>query len=132
MSTEVPPTEIATVFPVGFNVFYFNQWKGFETKELFQYFSHLDSKELFALKRGDVVWIDEEPYHRNGKVYGYTKRVVWSVEILPNKSIRIAFSPTEFTTFSPSGLGRSIAQVRNEGALKNAIERLGNLAFLFD
>jgi len=117
------------VFPAGFHVYYFNQWAGFETKELHQFFAHLTPEELLGLKQGDVVWVDQEPYHRDGKVYGYTKRVVWGTELLPNKRFRVSFGPIEFMTFSPLGAGKSIARVQNEGALKNMLEKLGRFSY---
>lgn len=125
----VCPGDETPIFPTGFHVYYFNQWAGFETKELHQFFSHLDAEELFALKRGDIVWIDEEPYHRDGKVYGYTKRVVWGTELHPTGSLRVDFGPTGSMRFLPGGRGRSITKVQDEQALKNMLEKLGRFSY---
>lgn len=129
MSVIAPKEHDTSVFPVGFNVFYFNQWKDFEATELHQFFTRLTKEEIFALKRGDIVWVDEEPYYSQGKVYGYTKRVVWSAEIiLPSKRLCVSFGPTGFSTFSPQGEGKCITKVNNEEALKQMLEQLGKFA----
>ena len=41
-----------------------------EVAECFREFS---AEEISALKKGEEVWVDGEPYHLNGKVYGYTR-----------------------------------------------------------
>jgi len=128
MSVIRPSDEILT-FPVGFSVYYFNQWVNFETRELRQFFSHLDSNELFALKQGDIVWVDEEPYHRDGKVYGYTKRMVTDTEIHPTGSLCVNLGAVGYMRFHPSGLGRSITKVRDEVGLKNMLEKLGRFSY---
>lgn len=62
------------------NVFYYNQWRGVDLPELRECFSQLSTDEVANLKQGDEVWIDGEPYHLNGKVYGYT-RVAFSGQV---------------------------------------------------
>ncbi len=116
------------VFPLDFNVFYFNQWAGFETEKLHRFFTHLDYKQICTLKPGDIVWVDQEPYCRHGKVYGYTKKMVRGTQTLLDKSIRVNFEPTGSMTFSPSGFGKSITQVKDEGALKNMLGKLSRFA----
>ena len=116
-------------FPTGFHVYYFNKWAGFETEELHQFFERLTHEELFLLKRGDIVWVDQEPYHREGKVYGYTKRVVWGTEMLHDKRFRVSVGPFEFTTFSLDRMGKSIMRVTDEEALKNMLEKLGRFSY---
>lgn len=121
-------TDDAPIFPIGTNVFYFNQWADFEAKELHKFFTHLTPKEVTALKRGNIVWIDQEPYHRHGKVYGYTKIVVTDVVILEDKSIRVSFG-NGFTTFSSDGgRGRTIAWVKDERALQKTLRQLSRFA----
>lgn len=129
MSTaSVLSPDSTVVFELGFRVYHFNLWADFDArKELRPFFSHLDHKELFALKPGDTVWIDEEPYHPQGKVYGYTKRKISSITEV-NGNVRITFGGNDFMTFSPSGLGRSITQVHNERALKSTLDQLSPFA----
>ncbi len=55
------------------NVFYYNKWRGVDLPEIAECFSQLSPKAVNNLKKGDEVWIDDEPYHLNGKVYGYTR-----------------------------------------------------------
>ena len=55
------------------DIFYYNKWRGIELPEVAECFSHLSKEEVMNLKQGDEVWVDKEPYHLNGKVYGYTK-----------------------------------------------------------
>ena len=117
------------VFPIGFNVYYFNQWAGFDaTKELHKFFTHLTPEETLALKSGDTVWTDREPYYHAGKVYGYTKLKVHSTVILADESIQVDFGPTGFATYGPNGAGRSIAWVHNERALKSTLDQLSHFA----
>lgn len=121
-------TDNAPAFSVGTNVYYFNQWADFEAKELHKFFTHLTPEEIFALKQGDVIWIDQEPYHRHGKVYGYTKITVTDVVVLENKSIRVSFG-NGFTTFAADGSrGRTIAWVKDERALHMTLRQLSRFA----
>jgi hypothetical protein len=56
-------------------VFYYNKWRGVDLPELRECFAQLSAAEVAELKKDDEVWIDDEPYHLNGKVYGYTRTV---------------------------------------------------------
>ena len=59
----------------GKSVFYYNKWRGVDFPELRACFRQLSANEIAGLKQGDEVWIDGEPYHLNGKVYGFTQIV---------------------------------------------------------
>ncbi|MCX6749618.1 MAG: hypothetical protein NTW17_02640 [Candidatus Pacearchaeota archaeon] len=54
-------------------VFYYNEWRGVNKPEVCECFSRLSPKEVANLKPGEEIWYDDEPYHLNGKVYGYTR-----------------------------------------------------------
>ena len=53
-------------------IFYYNRWSGLEV-DISGCFEHLSPLEMKALKLGDKVWLDLEPYHHCGKVYGLSE-----------------------------------------------------------
>ncbi len=52
---------------------YFNQWTGLQNREVGKCFAPATLEELQSLKKGDDIWIDEDPIHPNGKVYGFLR-----------------------------------------------------------
>ena len=129
----IPPkdefVDSTPVFPVDYSVFYFNQWKDFDASvALKKHFSPICAEEIFMLKRGDIIWVDEEPYYHRGKVYGYTKRIVTSADLQEDGSFHMTLGYWSYAKFSQAGLGKSIVRVPNERALKNALRDLGPFA----
>lgn len=55
------------------DVFHYNKWAGLELPELVRCFEPMSEEEITNLQVGDTVWLDLEPYHLNGKVYGYSR-----------------------------------------------------------
>ena len=130
MNGKLPISTDTFAFPIGFSLYYLNKAASLETKEFCQFFSRLSGEELLALKRGDIVWVDEEPYTPHGKFHGYTKRIVSEIEMLTRNSIRIGFKRTGSFRFSLSGFGRVIAKVNNEPALKSALDQFSHFTFI--
>lgn len=52
---------------------YYNQWTGLQNDEVTKCFAPATSEDLNGLKAGDDIWIDEDPIHPNGKVYGFLR-----------------------------------------------------------
>ena len=59
-------------FKPGDSIYYQNEWRNFRSTELQDLFVRMNEEELKKLLIGDSVWINDEPYHPAGKVYGYT------------------------------------------------------------
>ncbi|MBI2146069.1 hypothetical protein HYU22_01880 [Candidatus Woesearchaeota archaeon] len=79
------------------DIFYYNRWRGVEVREIHDCFKALGLKELKQLKEGDTIRLDLEPYHLNGKVYGYS-----AVKI---KGVHRKSGSKEYTYESPSCQG---------------------------
>lgn len=91
---------------IGGTVLYYNKWTGFENRDISSCFSQLNKKDISSLKIGDEIWRDEEPYDLNGKVYGYTRRVISDI-----KDSRIYFGTGGFSSFDLiSGLYKLIPE----------------------
>ena len=54
------------------DIFYYNRWRGVEVREIHDCFKALEPQGMKQLKPGDTIWLNLEPYHLNGKVYGYS------------------------------------------------------------
>ncbi|MEK6862381.1 MAG: hypothetical protein AABY07_10555 [Nanoarchaeota archaeon] len=80
-------------------IFYYNRWRGVDLPQVRECFKKLSPGEIASLKPGDEIWYDDEPYHLNGKVYGYTRAVV---KRTPSKSE--AASPILWRLTNPQGL----------------------------
>ena len=50
---------------------YYNQWTGWENNTINSFFRRATTEDIEKMKAGDQVWIDIDPIHPNGKVYGY-------------------------------------------------------------
>ena len=57
-------------------VFHYNRWNGIEVPEIATCFALMKLDEVRGLKKGNEVWKDLEPYHPNGKVYGYSRIII--------------------------------------------------------
>ncbi len=58
------------------HIFYYNQWNGIRLPEIAECFTAMPTKAVTKLKVGAEVWRDLEPYHPNGKVYGYSRLII--------------------------------------------------------
>ncbi len=64
----------------GTAVLCYNQWTGYENQTVGRFFRQATAEDIRRLQPGDVVWLDEDPIHPNGKVYGFVKTKVEGVE----------------------------------------------------
>lgn len=78
---------------LGTAVLYFNQWTGYRNRDVTRHFRKASAADIERLRAGDVIWINEDPIHPNGKVYGFVKARVKKVE---GKEIHF---DSGFTTF---------------------------------
>lgn len=124
------PLDTTYTFPIDTSVFHFNKQKGFDASEILKgYFSALSTEEIFALKRGDIIWVnEEESYHSRGWVHGYTKRMVTSTTTLGDGGFRMTLGRESYAKFTPAGVGKSIVRVHDETALKNILLQLSPFA----
>jgi ribosomal protein L21E len=66
--------------PFGTPVIYYNRWTGFETDRFRDQFKHLSGKDVSDLDVGAVVFVDVDPIHPNGKVYGRFKGKITGIK----------------------------------------------------
>lgn len=64
----------------GTAVLTYNKWTGHDSDEIAPHFRKATRSDIRNLKKGDVIWIDEDPIHPNGKVYGFIKHKVIRME----------------------------------------------------
>lgn len=73
--STVPP------IPFGTPIIYSNQWTGFNAGDCFEgQFNNLSVEKVKSLKAGDTVFVDFDPMHLHGKVYGYFKGKVIDIK----------------------------------------------------
>ena len=66
--------------PFGTPIVYSNQWTGFTAGDCFEgQFKNLSVEEVSSLKAGDTIFVDVDPMHLHGKVYGYFKGKVTDI-----------------------------------------------------
>lgn len=65
-------TTTMIIHPRLYDIFHYNRWRGVEVPEIHACFTELTTTEKKKLKKGERIWLDLEPYHLNGKVYGYS------------------------------------------------------------
>ena len=61
-------------YPKGFTIITYDLYKNINRREIVDCFYKMTKEEYEQLNIGDEYWYDAEPYHANGKVYGFTKR----------------------------------------------------------
>ena len=66
--------------PFGTPVIYYNLWTGFETDRFRDQFKHLSGKDVSDLDVGATVFVDVDPIHPDGKVYGRYKAKITRIE----------------------------------------------------
>ncbi|HYE22736.1 MAG TPA: hypothetical protein VD998_04065 [Verrucomicrobiae bacterium] len=64
----------------GTAVLTYNRWTEYENRDVHRHFRQATAEDIRNLKSGDAIWIDEDPIHPNGKVYGFVKTRVDCVE----------------------------------------------------
>lgn len=64
--------------PNGQDIIYCNPWRSFDCSSIESCFEKLE--DINSLVKGDVIWINQEPYYVNGKVKGLTKATVTNIE----------------------------------------------------
>lgn len=63
------------------SVVYFDQWATIDRPDVRRCFRPATLEEIAAVKRGDSVWLDDEPNMFNGgKVYGFRRVVITRLE----------------------------------------------------
>lgn len=87
MNSKIVPPMIA----VGTPIIYYNKWTGFETDVFREQFRHLPPEELKLLVVGDVVYLDIDPLHPAGKVYGRVKAIITQIDVLSNNELRFFY-----------------------------------------
>ena len=50
---------------------YYNRWTGWENNTISNFFRPATIEDIEKMKSGDQIWMDVDPIHPNGKVYGY-------------------------------------------------------------
>lgn len=67
--------------PFGTPIVYSNQWTGFTAGDCFEgQFKNLSVEEVGSLEAGDTIFVDFDPMHLSGKVYGYFKGKVTNIK----------------------------------------------------
>lgn len=115
------------VLPLGTPVIYFNQWTGFETREFSELFKILSAEEITNLKVGQEIYVDIDPLHRHGKVYGRIKAVVTKIETTKNgNEYHIHFKGGNWSGFktTKNGLCHDVEIAINEQAIFEIVKRL--------
>ncbi len=113
--------------PIGTPVIYFNQWTDFETNEFKGQFKTLTAEEIKNLAVGQEIYVDVDPLHRNGKVYGRIKAVVSKIECIEDgKEFRVHYKGGAWSGFKTTrnGINNDIEIATNEQALFEIVGRL--------
>ena len=118
--------QTATVLPIGTPVIYYNQWTGFKTKAFRDQFVALSADDIKQLKEGDEIYVDIDPLHPNGKVYGRIKTKVHKLEPIGSGEFRIYYSGGPWSGFKTTrdGVCRDIEKAKDEQALAAIVSRL--------
>ncbi|MDQ2933105.1 MAG: hypothetical protein M3Q80_01870 [bacterium] len=69
-----------TSIDFGTTVLTYNKWTHYENHDIWTHFRKATPSDISNLKAGDTIWIDEDPIHPNGKVYGFVKKKVTRCE----------------------------------------------------
>jgi hypothetical protein len=101
-------------------VLYYNRWTGFECQAIGRQFRPMTRAEVERIAVGNEVWMDRDPIHRNGKVYGFVRERITRVERMGGDEIRLHFT-SGFTTVSPQRSTHPCFAVRNHPALARLV-----------
>jgi len=115
--------EQGTGIPVGTPIIYYNLWTGFETTAFQGQFKQLTAGEIQQLDKGDVVYVDIDPLHPQGKVYGRIKSIVTMVEPVSGSEVRIHYRGGSWSGFKTTrnGLCHTIFMSTDEGVLAKIV-----------
>jgi hypothetical protein len=111
------------VLPVGTPIIYYNHWTGFETEAFRKQFKQFTPEEIRKLKKGDVIYVDIDPLHPRGKVYGHIKALVTDVEYTSGSEIRIHYRGGSWIGFKTTHKGtcHAILTAVDEDALARLV-----------
>ena len=85
-------TKAAKPFSAGDKLIYYNKWTNWDSGEVREGIEQLTFEEVSALSVGDLVWLDTDPLHPNGKVYGSILRRVTQVEKIDDDTVKVFHS----------------------------------------
>ncbi len=116
----------AAVLPIGTLLIHYNHWTGFETKEFKGQFNPMTSEDIRNLKAGDIVFINLDPLHPNGKVYGRVKAFIEKMEPCADGEFRFYFESPRARGFgtTKNGVSSKIDKAVNEAVLVEIVKRL--------
>lgn len=80
MVTALPPMAL-----------HYNKWNELENSDVCKLFTRMEFAEIALLQSGEEIWYDQDPIYHHGKVYGYVRRTVDSIEILSDSELRLHF-----------------------------------------
>ncbi|NQV89684.1 MAG: hypothetical protein HQ488_05150 [Parcubacteria group bacterium] len=89
---EAHTTPSAIPSKPGATVVYLHKWRGFRNKEIGPCFTPIAVKTLRRMQPGSLVWVDTDPMHMQGKVYGYTLVTIGSITDRGNGKFWISFN----------------------------------------
>lgn len=115
--------------PVGTAIIYYNKWTGFETRAFNGQFELLSAEEILFLKPGEVVYVDVDPLHPHGKVYGRIKVVITDIQCVKIRGLvefRISYQGGPWAGFKTTrnGLCHDIKKAVDEECLAKTVEGL--------
>lgn len=84
-------TTTRSFFPVGTFIISYNKWTDWQIPREWDIFHNLEYEEVRNLVAGDHIWVDVDPIHPNGKVYGRQLKLVTRREYVPEGGVRIHF-----------------------------------------
>ena len=108
-------------------VFYYNLWKGVDLPEIRRCFRPMTQKEEGALEVGDAVWLDREPYHLCGKVYGFSGVTLTAAESRYGDCTWYAHDEGGGFLVRPGERHGSLYVLRNHGRLEELVQKHGEL-----
>lgn len=78
-------------FPLGTTLVYYNKWTNWESKEIREALEGLTFDEVAGLSVGDQIWVDVDPLHPNGKVYGCVLAAVTEIEKVDEDTVMVRY-----------------------------------------
>jgi hypothetical protein len=66
------------------DIIYYNKHARLDVPKLAECFTQITESRKKKLNVGDSIWVDLEPYHPSGKVYGFTMVKITRKQHLPN------------------------------------------------
>lgn len=66
----------STLIDFGTAVLTYNKWTRHDSDKVAPHFRKATPTDIQNLKKGDAIWLNQDPIHPNGKVYGFVKHKV--------------------------------------------------------